>query len=526
MTQIRFDHVGITAARLPRRARSASRDAAGQSSGTAIRQAVQGADMTASERPGPGSRPVRVFVSSTFQDMHAERDHLNCNVWPELRDRCLRLGVDFIAVDLRWGVTREDAERQGAVAVCLAEIARCDYFVGLLGDRYGWAPPPDTVPEAHFLRARSHTTAATLLDDCYELDASLDAPVYRLKGDRALSLAESDALVRVWERSGLADAGQSITELEVRRALQTVSAKRSMFYVRDVVLGEHGARFAGAFQEADEQRRERQAALRAHVIARKGLTTRSYRATFAGIRLSSSLLPEQLTRSDRRSLADGVIEPAELKDVGTELQRSIDEFGTAALDGLEAWGERVQDDLWAAVKRDIGAAPMSTSPVVTVRSLCEALRRHLGARRQPTEVPHDPAELFATFSNLLAEAAKAGLVVVMIDALDQLDADGDAHDLPWLPVALPDGAKVIVSALAGDALDQLRRRVSEEQVLVVGPMTDQDRTRLASELLGRRSKRLMPDQLQRLLDPRVRPDAVRPLYITVAVEELSLFGRY
>jgi hypothetical protein len=57
-------------------------------------------------------------------------------------------------------------------------------------------------------------------------------------------------------------------------------------------------------------------------------------------------------------------------------------------------------------------------------------------------------------------------------------------------------------------------------------MRDHDRTRLASELLARRSKRLMPAQLQRLLDPRVRPDAVRPLYITVAVEELSLFGRF
>lgn len=47
---------------------------------------------------------VRVFISSTFCDMHAERDHLVTVVFPELRERCERLGLEFFDVDLRWGV--------------------------------------------------------------------------------------------------------------------------------------------------------------------------------------------------------------------------------------------------------------------------------------------------------------------------------------------------------------------------------------------------------------------------------------
>ena len=47
---------------------------------------------------------VRVFFSSTFRDMHAERDHLVTVVFPELRERCERLGLEFFDVDLRWGV--------------------------------------------------------------------------------------------------------------------------------------------------------------------------------------------------------------------------------------------------------------------------------------------------------------------------------------------------------------------------------------------------------------------------------------
>jgi len=39
--------------------------------------------------------PIRVFISSTFRDMHAERDHLVTVVFPELRERIERLGKIF-----------------------------------------------------------------------------------------------------------------------------------------------------------------------------------------------------------------------------------------------------------------------------------------------------------------------------------------------------------------------------------------------------------------------------------------------
>jgi len=38
-------------------------------------------------------RKVRIFVSSTFRDMHAERDHLVTVVFPELRERLETLGL-------------------------------------------------------------------------------------------------------------------------------------------------------------------------------------------------------------------------------------------------------------------------------------------------------------------------------------------------------------------------------------------------------------------------------------------------
>ncbi|HAM34177.1 MAG TPA: hypothetical protein DCP41_12000 [Deltaproteobacteria bacterium] len=51
-------------------------------------------------------RLVRVFVSSTFRDMHAERDELVKFVFPELRRWCRERAVEFV----EWNCS-EDAAR-------------------------------------------------------------------------------------------------------------------------------------------------------------------------------------------------------------------------------------------------------------------------------------------------------------------------------------------------------------------------------------------------------------------------------
>ena len=83
-------------------------------------------------------RVVRVFVSSTFSDMHAERDELVKRVFPQLRNMCEQRGVTRGEVDLRWGVTDEQAAEGQVLPICLEEIRRCrPYFVELLGERCG-----------------------------------------------------------------------------------------------------------------------------------------------------------------------------------------------------------------------------------------------------------------------------------------------------------------------------------------------------------------------------------------------------
>jgi NACHT domain- and WD repeat-containing protein len=98
----------------------------------------------------------RIFVSSTFTDLKAERDHLHDRVFPRLRSLCQKRGARFQAIDLRWGVSEEASLDQQTMPICLSEVARCQQttprpnFIVLLGDRYGWRPLPATIPAAEF----------------------------------------------------------------------------------------------------------------------------------------------------------------------------------------------------------------------------------------------------------------------------------------------------------------------------------------------------------------------------------------
>ena len=88
-------------------------------------------------------KTVKIFVSSTFRDMHGERDLINDLVVPQINEILKRYRVHVIVVDLRWGLTVEDTSNAGLGALdhCLREVENCKpYFIQLLGDLYGWCP--------------------------------------------------------------------------------------------------------------------------------------------------------------------------------------------------------------------------------------------------------------------------------------------------------------------------------------------------------------------------------------------------
>ncbi|CAJ0816193.1 DUF4062 domain-containing protein [Ralstonia flaminis] len=110
-------------------------------------------------------RTIRVFLSSTFRDMQVERNYLVTAVFPRLKRLAQSHGVLLQEIDLRWGITAEEAHRGETVAICLDEIDRCracpPFFIGLLGERYGWipdAPALDALDRAMASRANGEAS--------------------------------------------------------------------------------------------------------------------------------------------------------------------------------------------------------------------------------------------------------------------------------------------------------------------------------------------------------------------------------
>lgn len=124
------------------------------------------------------ARTFRVFVSSTFSDLKAERNALQERIFPRLRELCTQHGARFQAIDLRWGVSEEASLDQQAMNICLGEIARCQQtsprpnFIVLLGDRYGWCPPPPQIPAGEYtaILARISDQDQDILDTWYLRD--------------------------------------------------------------------------------------------------------------------------------------------------------------------------------------------------------------------------------------------------------------------------------------------------------------------------------------------------------------------
>ena len=136
------------------------------------------------------SKTFRIFISSTFSDLKEERNALQKQVFPRLRELCMAHGCRFQAIDLRWGVREEAALDQQTMKICLDEIGRCQKtsprpnFIVLLGERYGWRPLPAEISVDEFEKIEKRVSDAgekALLLNWYKRDDNGVPPVYCLQ---------------------------------------------------------------------------------------------------------------------------------------------------------------------------------------------------------------------------------------------------------------------------------------------------------------------------------------------------------
>lgn len=100
-------------------------------------------------------RILKIFISSTFQDMQKERDYLMRHTFPELQRLAAQRGVKIIPVDLRWGITEEESKSGKVLELCLQEIDNANpFFIGIIGKRYGWCPSHEEFEKSSLLKEK------------------------------------------------------------------------------------------------------------------------------------------------------------------------------------------------------------------------------------------------------------------------------------------------------------------------------------------------------------------------------------
>jgi tetratricopeptide (TPR) repeat protein len=482
------------------------------------------------------SRPV--FVTSTFRDMHAERDWLRSRVFPALEER-LKARFHYLeTIDLRWGVDSasgelEDDRELAVLSVCLNEIERSrPFLIGLLGDRYGWRPSPARITRA----ARE----AGVTEDM---------------------------------------SGKSVTELEILHGVlrSPGQQRRSWFYLREpldydamppAVAARYSDRYSG---EADAvERADKLAALKQELARALPGRVRRYRVGWDAGRqalkevdlevwgaqvlddLWSDLeaetadflraAPTTWQDQDRWAL-DEFIEGRTRGFVGRTkvIEDLIDLATSAAADGA-VWGTCVTSEagggkssLFGYLSRRLqqkDVLVLAHAAGISVRStqVDWMLRRWVGElaatleQADPLGEQSTPDEIDQAFSRLLHQASQIRRVVVLLDALNQFEPTTRATHLTWLPRLWPVNARLVATAIPGTQSQALLHRTRTTET-PLAPVDEGSALEIVRGICARYHRTLntrVETSLLRKRTPGGAPALGNPLWLEIATEELNL----
>jgi len=481
------------------------------------------------------SRPL--FISSTFRDMHAERDYLHNFVFPELAERLRSRRHHLEPIDLRWGVEIVSVDEARAkellvLKVCLAEIERSrPFLIIILGDRYGWIPPEERMKAAA-------------------------------------------------EEAGFQTelGGKSITALEIEYGVldSPEQRRRSFFYFReplpyDQMPSEVASLYSDQGSSSPEAREahERLEGLKARIMREMPERVRRYNAPWDASKQRISGLEEfgrQVLEDLWKELDDetsAFLEAAPPSWQEQERQaleefveqRALDFIGrdeiiaeASALAGSPrgtsmAWGFCITGEpgsgksalfsqLYRFLKANEKVLLLAHAAGISARSLSvdSLLRRWIGelcrflSTDRPVLEAQTPEEIQKTFAMFLSQASAHTRVVLLIDALNEFEPTPAARHMTWLPELWPENARFISTAIPGEHSLNLSRR-NGITLMPLSPLGPAESENIIRAVCRRYHKTIHPDII-RALSAKTRENAApsvgNPLWLKMAIEELLL----
>lgn len=420
------------------------------------------------------SRVTRVFLSSTFRDFGEERDLLVRQVFPRLRAVFRSRFVEIVDVDLRWGITAEQAERGEVLPICLAEIDRSrPFFVGMLGDRYGCVPPAENYDEkliGHHPWLVEHQGGRSVTE-LEMLHGVLDnpamsgkaffyfrAPAYAAaKGGNFVSTLGEDRIRLEDLKARIRTSGFPVVEDYATPSTLAEKLEADLYTAIDAMFP------TDEVPDAHERERRLHAAY-AH----------QRRLLHIGAQGILAEVSERIGAGEQRVRVTG-----------------LSGSGKSALlaNWAHRWREAHPEDL--VFEHYLGATSEAADPIALMRRLIETIKRETGSAE---EVALEEAALINSLPTWLASASAEGerrgrSWIFLLDGLNGLTA---LRDLRWVPEYLPARVHIVVSLLPGEVATALEGRGAWVEV-TVHPLDKAGALTLLRAYLAQYNKTLAPD---------------------------------
>ncbi|XP_071951905.1 telomerase protein component 1-like isoform X2 [Antedon mediterranea] len=479
-----------------------------------------------------GWKTVRIFVSSTFRDFHAERETLIKEVFPDLRQWCESRRLHLVDCDLRWGVP-VDSSTEETLRVCLGEIDRCyqdnimPFFLNLTSERCGWIPNPLEVPDSIVEEYRwvmgLSVTEMEIMHGAYRKDnlnslfmlrdvSFLNNIPAKLKDDlvdvnpiapeklRVLKQmlkdrfhenqvnfykcqydgVDSDGKV---ELKGLDDFSKTVfqffkTRIEEQYPLEekTTDPYRQIMESHESFMRNRSASVLGR-NDILEQIKE-------HIVS---------------VGVDKALLLLGGPGTGKSSIM------ARVADVSVEKAISRDIPGSP-------------DQGWHVFYHFVGAIPGSPDLEACLKRLLKELNI-INESKMPKDLETTCQVACSALSNPNTKP-----VIIIIDALNQFDESKESTVLNWLPVKLAPQVRCVFSMIDDTPQHKtLKSRSSKPVELFVTPLDMESRKAIVVESLGKYNKKLDEEQMTSLLS---KESSQNPLWLSIACEELRVYGLF
>ena len=464
--------------------------------------------------------------------------------------------------NLRWGITQQVAEQGLALEECLRQIDNArPFFVCLLGERYGWIPAPLPPDRDYFVSAATEVNQRSITH--LEIEHAVFAPIRKKNGE---PLPRSRSALFYFRKRSSIPPGSQLPDLSAQSRgnhastffESTAAGQAAVLNLKEEIRQAHGVGVVEYEGHWDAQ---------AANPEDSGLVGRLTRLEEFGKKVEAGLwgaiareFPDRVTASQARRdrvplelFAHQAVNESQVQThvarpvLETEIARYIadDDQRPLSLVGPEGSGKTALLAHWVRERqrrdpdrrhliRFVGASSQSVSLAGLLASVCNELLTSFAIRESVAENPllnprptprlTPPLPLdraVRLWLDVLRQVGKQCSIVLVLDGIDHLERLSYL-DGAWLPSVLPAGVKLIVSSGDDSEMASLASRRTFRS-LAVPPLSDDERLGFIKEVPALYARCLDDHQTAQLL---ANPATRSPLYLSVALSELRLFGSF